>query len=501
MNSLELSTINQIVSKELNQPNFNVERLYDELNDDYYYQIVSKVKENIVKMTYNEEYTKNSHFELKNKTTITFDLTPSSINKILRNIIRKETKGFYFDQSITGLIIYINNPNFPNMLLFSFLFLYLLKYIPIKKVHVSSPMKHNDINLIISLYLQMANSLNSLIIKPSMIDLYAILDKSTSLQKIKLYNIAVDVALFSHVIQNLTNLKSLSFFEVDFIGDESSFDTFSSLLSQLSLIKFKVKSLSKYLPAKVFLSPNQFISLLQLTTIKYFVVEDMLNRISDINVNQLINTSFSEDKDNDYISILVQFNMFSHFKLFHLTDFLKVDIGMLDQTSYINLTDNLIERRRIKDLTLRFQKNILLNMEEILKRLENERMFYQKNVSFYNIVLFDIKSFIVNTLLNNRIIQKFVICPSQSINNNNTTKTKIDLSQTFKKNEIPFYLEFKIDNYISYFYALKKNHYTKDKIYKCKRIKLIIGQYLAIKKEKGIYCENNGFIYFNNYNL
>ena len=100
MNSLELSTINQIVSKELNQPNFNVERLYDELNDDYYYQIVSKVKENIVKMTYNEEYTKNSHFELKNKTTITFDLTPSSINKILRNIIRKETMESAIDKSI-----------------------------------------------------------------------------------------------------------------------------------------------------------------------------------------------------------------------------------------------------------------------------------------------------------------------------------------------------------------------------------------------------------------
>ena len=498
MNSIDIDTINQIISKELNEPNFNVKRLYNESHDDYYYQIVSKVKEKIVKMNYNEEYTKNSHFELKNQTTtFTFDLTPSSINKILRNIMRKETKGFYFNQNITVLFIYINNPKFPNMLLFSFLFLYLLKYIPIKKANVSSPMKYNAINLIIGLYLQMANSIDYLIMKSSIPDLYAILDKSISLQKLKLYNIAIYVEFFSQVIQKLTNLKKLTFYAVDFIGDESSFDTFCNILSQMSLIKFKVKSLYKYLPAKVILFPEQFISLLQLTSIKFFVVEDMLNRISDVYVNQLINTSLCEDKDNDYISIFVQFNMFTHFKMFHLTNYLKVDIGMLDETSYLNLTDNLIGRRRINDLTLRFENNILLNMDEILKRIKNERIFYQKNVSLYNIILSDVKSFIVNTLLNNRIIQKFVICPAQSINNT-TTKTKIDISQTFNKNEIPFYLEFKIDNYLSYFYALKKNLYTKDKIYKCKRIKLIIGQYLAVKNEKVIYCENNNFIYYNN---
>ena len=135
--------------------------------------------------------------------------------------MRKETKGFYFNQSITSLIIYINNQCFPIMLIFSFLFLYLLKFIPIKTVYVSSPMKHNTLSQLIGLYIQRTHSLSSLIVKSSMIELSSILDKTTLLKKLKLYNISINVALLSQVIQNLTNLNSVSFLEVDFIGEES----------------------------------------------------------------------------------------------------------------------------------------------------------------------------------------------------------------------------------------------------------------------------------------
>lgn len=484
-----IKLLNEYIGKEIKEKDFSILNLFDNNNENYFYSIVAKIKE---LLTSNKTERCSHQNDIKGNTIFFYELDTYSTNKILRMIMRKEKKDYYFGKHITSMVIYLNNWNYSPLLLFSMLFLYAYRFLSINKIVIASPLKNNNIlSSLVSYYVELSPTIVYLKVNAEMNYLYEMITSNNNLVKIKLCIIPVNFDYFNSAIKNCHNLQDLSLSEIKIEGSEKSFELLVHNLIKLPIKKFKFKNLSRFLPSKIYLTTFQLCNLFRLNYMERLVIQDIGNEIDDKIINESIyNYNLpTVIMQNEYLNILVRFTNFSKFHIFNITNYKRIDLGPLDQQSFNNLSSIIKRNRSIKEVSLRFKQG---NFENCIY----DNIFIQDKVSFYGIEIEDLTKFISVFLLNNYYTKEFVLCPFNTIIPN--TKEIIPIRNL--DIEHPFYYNFVPKQNLKIFIALKYNKYT-SVIYKKKRILLLIIKYLLKKVEKKFYLENKTSIYFSGFNF
>ena len=484
-----IKMLNEYIGNEIKKKDFSISNLFDNNNENYFYSIVSKVKE---LLTSNKTERGSHQNDIKGNTMFFYELDTYSTNKILRMIMRKEKKDYYFGNHITSIVIYLNNWNYSPLLLFSMLFLYALKFLSINKIVIASHLKNNDIlSALVSYYVELSPHIVYLKVNAEMNYLYEMIACKNNLVKIKLCVIPVNFDLLNAAIKNCKTLQDLSLSEIKIEGSKESFELLVYNLIKLPIKRFKLKNLSKFLPSKIYLTTSQLCNLFRLNYMDHLVIQDIGNEINDKIIDESIyNYNLPMVRtQNEYLNILVRFTNFSRFLIFNITSYKKIDIGPLDKQSFNNLAAIIKKNRTIKEVSLRFKQG---NFDNCIY----DNIFIQDKVSFYNLEIEDLKKFIRVFLLNNRFTKEFVLCSLNTIIPNK--KEIIPLRNLGI--EQPFYYDFGPEESVNIFIALKFNKYT-SVIYKKKRIRLLIIKYLLKKVEMKFYLENKTSIYFSGFNF
>ena len=127
---------NNYIRNLLQIQDFFIDNLYQ--NDNYFYDILNKIKTLIVsKIEKNNE--NQNLFEVKNNIVVLRNINHSITNKILRitNRYKNEQKqNFYINPLINILEIQITKNDLEPILLFSFLFFYINKFLSVSKVKI-----------------------------------------------------------------------------------------------------------------------------------------------------------------------------------------------------------------------------------------------------------------------------------------------------------------------------------------------------------------------------
>ena len=516
----DITKMNTQLSLELKEPNFTISTLFSQLEttNSYYNNILSKTKKLIEKQLAKSQ-TSTLHLEIKNSTLLLYDINNYLVNKILRLIIRNEKSKQYFSPNISELNLSISTPfqNKDLIMLFAFLILYINKQLQIKKLTITNLfIKDKLIEHIISSFIEYSMHLESLIVKTNLNDLYTIINKKASLQKIKLCNLNIHISKLSKAFMNLNNIKSISFVDVIFNNDIQDIEyLIIHLIQSPHFHKFKFTHLIKYIKSTTNENINQtllnhFAQLIPYTNT--FIIHDINTQITNetISTNELYDNLISNKEHhhiiNDNKSKFVLNGMissFSKYKHFHFERFNLIDIGPMDQLSFACLIEHLQVGNyiNIKELIIRFDINIFeYDVQELFCLLKDLKV---KVVKIFNFVIpdKDTLNIITEYLYSNKYIKCFSMCPYHAYNfPNDENKQIMSLNELVDIRQIPFSYKFDINKYLITLYAFKNAKLMKS-IYNTNTTKLKIFQFLLDKEDKMIYIENKTRIIYHKFNL
>jgi hypothetical protein len=517
-----IQQINEQLSFEIKEPGFALHRLFSlKPNEIYFKKILTKTNQIIQKNVdkYKGEFY-SKLIEIKNNTLYIYELNNSLISKILNSIIRNDNNSkTYLNPKITKINLSLQNTFHNNsiLLLFSLLFLYVNKHLKIKKIIINTLNIQNKITeYIINAFIEYSSYLESLVIKTNLNNFYELLEKKSNLQKLKICNFAINLDYFSKAIMNLNNIKSISFVDVKFYNEMHSIgNLIVHLVKSKHFVKFQYTHLHKYITnLKSNLNwehLNHFIQLIPY--VNKFIIHDINTHLTNDTIifDQWYNDTYlnqpTDEKKKKKFVLNALISNFSKYKWFHFEKFSVIDIGPLDQISFLNLIEYINSPifNSVKELIVRFDPKIFeYDLDILFSFLKSDKMLTIKTVRIFNLNIVDkyIMDFVTGYLYENQSIKYFSVCPYHTYNiSNDEGKTINHLSEFITKQQVPVSFNFEIDNNLTtILYALKRGKFTR-KIYKLNQIKFTICSFFVQKMPKRIYIENNNRIIYHKFNF
>jgi len=491
---LNSQKINEYIKVLIKDQDFSIDKLY--LNEDYFYYILNKIKDLIISKIEKDKNENENHFNIQKNIINMGNINYGITNKILRLINRyknQNQQNFYFNSSLNVLNIQITEPNIEPILLFSFLFIYLNKFLPISKINIKI-MYFNDIlnEIIIMNFLLYSKTLKEICFYYQFSNLFYFLYLKQDLINIKFVNHKFKFSELVSSIKNNKNLISLTL--KDCILEEENDDKFKTEINNISLNniqKFKFKSTSKYLPSKKCLNKNQFYEFIRLSHLKdfsKFIIHEAKEEINDNipNSYKLLNKSTNINQSKNKIELYFKFKQFHYFEFLNLNSYSDIDIGVFDYYTFQNLMCFTKNHKKIKNLICRLNDN-LNDIDESFFSFLKEKNLSIKKLFLFNLKLNDsLMDKLLFLLSLNTCLETFIISPFHSIISNEKKNFVNTLNPEY------YFLDFEKIIHIIF---LLKTHPILKKIYQKKVIINKIMKFFFSKSSKKIYIETNNFIY------
>ena len=491
---LKSQKINEYIRMLIKEQDFSIDNLF--LNEEYFYYILNKIKDLIISKIEKDKNENENQFNIQKNIINMRNINYGIINKILRLINRcknQNHQNFYLNSSLNELHIEITDPNLEPILLFSFLFIYINKFLSISKINIKIMYFNNILNEIIILqFLLYSKNVKKISFYYQFSYLFDFLFLKKDLINIKFINHKFKFSELASSIKYNKNLFSLTLKDCYLV--EENDEIIKSEINNISLIniqKFKFKSTSKYLPSKKYLNKNQFYEFIRLSHLRdfsKFIIHEAKEEIDDNipNSYKLLNKRTNINPSKNKIELYFKFKQFHYFEFLNLNSYSDIDIGTLDYCTFQNLINFTKNNKKIKNLICRFNDNLNDINEGFFSFLK------EKNLSIKKLVLLNLKlnDSVMNKLLLllsfNSCIETFIISPFHSIISNEKKNF------VFSFNPEYYFLDF--EKIIHIIFLLKKHPFLKQ-LYQKKVIINKILKFLFSKSSKKIYIETNNCIY------
>ena len=484
---------NNYIRNLLQIQDFFIDNLYQ--NDNYFYDILNKIKTLIVsKIEKNNE--NQNLFEVKNNIVVLRNINHSITNKILRIINRyknEQKQNFYINPLINILEIQITKNDLEPILLFSFLFFYINKFLSVSKVKIQI-IDFKDITneIIILQYLLNSKFLKEICFEYQFLNLFHFLYLRNDLLKIKLINHKFKFSELVLSIQNNNNLRNLILKDCILENEEEKiFESAINILSLSNITEFKFKSISKYYPSKYYITKNQMLEFIRLSHLKdfsKFLIHSSNEKLDDNlpNSYKFLCKNVNLNPNKNKIEIIVGLIQFHCFDFLNLNSYSDIEIGPIDYHTFQNLINYTKKNQKIKNLICRFSGNDNSFDIQFFSFL-NDKNIILRNLFLFNLKLRDdILDNLLIFLSHNFSIDWFIISPYHSIISNEKKKYNSQLS--------PQYFFFDFENNKHIFFIFKSHPHLKI-LYQKKRIMNRIIKFLFSQTFKKIYIETNNFVF------